>query len=228
MVDLAAAVITLLVVAWLLWASRKGLDLADEGFYLLTARHPEDVVMMPTSFHHVTSWLLRATGGSIVAMRIVWRARHRGRRRRPRRRRACRLWRETLVARGLGGDDERAARVQLAPSDAVLQHLQRLGGGRRDGLRAARARCDAPGAVRPDAVARVDVRHRALPGALGVREVSDRGGHGRARDDRDRRLAGARAAGTRDSARPGWSRAPPARRRSCSSPSCRRTTGGAR
>ena len=71
MVDLAAAVITLLVVAWLLWASRKGLDLADEGFYLLTARHPEDVVMMPTSFHHVTSWLLRATGGSIVAMRSL-------------------------------------------------------------------------------------------------------------------------------------------------------------
>ena len=69
--DFAAAVVTLLVFAWLLAASGKGFDLTDEGFYLLTARHPEDVVMMSTSFHHVTSWLLWATGGSIAAIRII-------------------------------------------------------------------------------------------------------------------------------------------------------------
>jgi hypothetical protein len=71
MVDAAAAVITVLVVGWLLWAGGKGLDLTDEGFYLLTARHPEDVVMMTTSFHHLTAWLLSATGGSIALMRIA-------------------------------------------------------------------------------------------------------------------------------------------------------------
>lgn len=69
--DAAAAIITLAVLAWLLWASGRGLDLTDEGFYLLTARHPEDVVMMPTVFHHVTSWLLWATGGSVAALRII-------------------------------------------------------------------------------------------------------------------------------------------------------------
>jgi hypothetical protein len=69
--DTAATAITLLVVAWLLWASGKGLDLTDEGLYLLAARHPEDVVMMTTSFHHFTAWLFWATGGSLVAMRIA-------------------------------------------------------------------------------------------------------------------------------------------------------------
>jgi hypothetical protein len=69
--DAAAAFITLAVLAWLLWASGKGLDVTDEGFYLLTARHPEDVVMMPTAFHHVTSWLFWAVGGSIAALRII-------------------------------------------------------------------------------------------------------------------------------------------------------------
>lgn len=69
--DSAAALVTLLVLAWLLGVSGRGLDLTDEGFYLLTARHPEDVVMMTTSFHHVTSWLLWATGGSIAAIRII-------------------------------------------------------------------------------------------------------------------------------------------------------------
>jgi hypothetical protein len=70
-VDCAATVIALFVFAWLLWASGRGLDLTDEGFYLLTARHPEDVVMMTTSFHHLTAWLLWATGGSIAALRIA-------------------------------------------------------------------------------------------------------------------------------------------------------------
>lgn len=69
--DAAAAVITLSVIAWLIWASGKGLDVTDEGFYLLTARHPEDVVMMPTAFHHMTSWLLWATAGSVAALRVI-------------------------------------------------------------------------------------------------------------------------------------------------------------
>jgi hypothetical protein len=69
--DGAAIVMTAFVIAALLWASNKGLDLSDEGFYLLTAQHPDDVVMMTTSFHWVTSWLWWATGGNVVWMRIA-------------------------------------------------------------------------------------------------------------------------------------------------------------
>lgn len=71
MMDAAAAAITLLVVAWLLWASGKGLDLSDEGYYLLTARHPDDVAMSATAFHHLSAWLFRAAGESVAAMRIA-------------------------------------------------------------------------------------------------------------------------------------------------------------
>lgn len=70
-VNAAAVTITLLVIVWLLLACNKGLDVTDEGFYLLTAQHPGDVLMMPTSFYWISSWLLWATGGSIVWMRIV-------------------------------------------------------------------------------------------------------------------------------------------------------------
>jgi hypothetical protein len=70
-IEAAAAVITLTVLAWLLWASGRGFDVTDEGFYLLTARHPEDVVSTPTLFYHLTSWLYWATGGSIAGLRMA-------------------------------------------------------------------------------------------------------------------------------------------------------------
>src|SRR3954454_3897609 len=69
--DGAAITITAAVLSWLVWASDKGLDLTDEGFYLVTAQHPGDVLMLTTSFHWFTSWLLWMTAGSVAWIRIA-------------------------------------------------------------------------------------------------------------------------------------------------------------
>lgn len=72
--DLSIFVLGLLVlieVVFLIWTFDKGLDLTDEGFYLLSATHPEDVLISFSSFHWLTYPIFKLVRGDIFSFRLV-------------------------------------------------------------------------------------------------------------------------------------------------------------
>ena len=59
------------VFRFLLWTSRRGYDITDEGYYFLGARHPADVVMSPTASHAELSLLFAAVRWNIPRYRVA-------------------------------------------------------------------------------------------------------------------------------------------------------------
>ena len=52
-----------------IWASRRGFDLIDGGYYYLTYKFPADVADTHTSFHLIAGMIFRGLGENIVAFR---------------------------------------------------------------------------------------------------------------------------------------------------------------
>jgi hypothetical protein len=63
------AVIYLGLLAFAVWISDKGLNIFDEGFYLLQARYPDEVLASPTSYYHYSAFLFKLSGYNIVIFR---------------------------------------------------------------------------------------------------------------------------------------------------------------
>jgi hypothetical protein len=58
-------------VRFALWASGRGLDITDEGYYLVSARYPADVVMMVTASHRLLRPLFAAVGWNLPLYRAA-------------------------------------------------------------------------------------------------------------------------------------------------------------
>ena len=54
-----------------IWASRRGFDLIDGGYYYLTYKFPADVADTHTSFHLIAGMIFRGLGENIVAFRLT-------------------------------------------------------------------------------------------------------------------------------------------------------------
>ena len=61
----------LAVVPFLVWASKRGFDITDEGFYLLGAQFPNEILMWPDSAHRYTAILFSLVGHDVVVLRWV-------------------------------------------------------------------------------------------------------------------------------------------------------------
>ncbi len=59
---------TLVVVVW---SCRRGFDITDNGYYLLTAAHPEDVAVALTSAHRYAWLVLLLSGYDIFLFRVI-------------------------------------------------------------------------------------------------------------------------------------------------------------
>jgi len=54
-----------------IWASHRGFDLIDGGYYYLTYKFPSDVADAHTSFHLIAGMIFRGLGENIVAFRLT-------------------------------------------------------------------------------------------------------------------------------------------------------------
>lgn len=54
---------------YLAWASTRGFNLTDEGYYLLASQHPADVLAWANAGHVYTAVLYRLGGGDVIALR---------------------------------------------------------------------------------------------------------------------------------------------------------------
>jgi len=57
--------------AFLVYASDRGINLFDEGYYLLASQHPEDVLAWSNSAHVYTAFLWRLAGEDLARFRLV-------------------------------------------------------------------------------------------------------------------------------------------------------------
>jgi len=64
-------ILAVFTVVFLMWASNKGFDITDEGFYLLSSQFPSEVNIFVNTAHIYTSMLYRMTGGNVVALRLA-------------------------------------------------------------------------------------------------------------------------------------------------------------
>ena len=71
LVAIVVAVLTASVVGFLAWISPRGFDITDEGFYLLEAQFPGDVVNAASKGYLTTAILFRMTSRNIVAFRVA-------------------------------------------------------------------------------------------------------------------------------------------------------------
>lgn len=62
--------LNLIVIGFLVWASDKGFDITDEGFYLLASQFPMDVSMWTGMFYLYTSGLYSIAGHSVIILRL--------------------------------------------------------------------------------------------------------------------------------------------------------------
>ncbi|MBY4731304.1 hypothetical protein [Cupriavidus pauculus] len=67
----ASAVVSLLVLCWVLWFCQYGIDFADEGFYLVWIANPYKYSVSATQFGYVYHPLYLLLNGSAVALRIA-------------------------------------------------------------------------------------------------------------------------------------------------------------
>jgi hypothetical protein len=69
----ALATIACLVgaIGFLVWTSTRGLDITDEGMYLLSTRYPADVAMTSSGFHVLLHPLFRLVGWNVAAFRVA-------------------------------------------------------------------------------------------------------------------------------------------------------------
>jgi hypothetical protein len=65
------AIIYLGLIAFAVWTSNKGLSITDEGFYLLQAQYPHEVIASSTSYHYYSALVLKITGYNVVAFRLL-------------------------------------------------------------------------------------------------------------------------------------------------------------
>jgi len=67
----ALGALAVLGAAIAIWASRRGFDLIDGGYYYLTYKFPADVADTHTSFHLIAGMIFRGLGENIVAFRLT-------------------------------------------------------------------------------------------------------------------------------------------------------------
>lgn len=58
------------LIVFAVWASNKGLSITDEGFYLLQAQYPEEVIASATSYYYYSALVFKITGYNIIAFRL--------------------------------------------------------------------------------------------------------------------------------------------------------------
>src|SRR4051794_37322768 len=63
--------VLLLATSFVAWTAPRGLDITDEGMYLLMSRHPEDVKASMSSAHFYSSALFNLAGHDIAVFRLV-------------------------------------------------------------------------------------------------------------------------------------------------------------
>ncbi|MEO8626610.1 MAG: hypothetical protein ABI612_00710 [Betaproteobacteria bacterium] len=70
-VNVAFAVLAVLLTAFLVWTTFRGFDLWDEGFYLIMARHPADIGAYAGSYYYYTGALFSLSGFDIPTFRSL-------------------------------------------------------------------------------------------------------------------------------------------------------------
>jgi hypothetical protein len=70
LVDAALVIIVVVAFGWFLIFVDRGLDITDEGMYLLSARYPRDIWAATTDYHFYLAWLYRVSGQSVVGLRL--------------------------------------------------------------------------------------------------------------------------------------------------------------
>ena len=63
-------IIYLGLIAFAIWTSNKGLNIRDEGFYLLQAQYPDEVIASPTSYYYYSALVFKLAGYNVVVFRI--------------------------------------------------------------------------------------------------------------------------------------------------------------
>jgi hypothetical protein len=64
-------IIYLGLIAFAIWTSNKGLNIMDEGFYLLQAQYPDEVIASHTSYYYYSAFIFKLTGYNVVAFRLL-------------------------------------------------------------------------------------------------------------------------------------------------------------
>ena len=59
------------LIAFAIWTSNKGLNIMDEGFYLLQAQYPDEVIASHTSYYYYSAFIFKLTGYNVVAFRLL-------------------------------------------------------------------------------------------------------------------------------------------------------------
>jgi hypothetical protein len=69
--NFAAGLCLASIIAYVAWASGRGIDITDNGYYLLSSAHPGDVLVSLTSAHEYTARLLWFARGEVAAFRAA-------------------------------------------------------------------------------------------------------------------------------------------------------------
>jgi hypothetical protein len=69
--NISIVIITFFVIFFIAWASNKGFDITDEGFYLLASQHPQQMQIWPDVFYVYTSILYHLVLNNIVLFRLT-------------------------------------------------------------------------------------------------------------------------------------------------------------
>ena len=64
-----SAIVTLLILGWVFWFSRYGIDFTDEGYYLVSISNPFEYKVSPTQFGYIYHPLYELLNGDIAALR---------------------------------------------------------------------------------------------------------------------------------------------------------------
>lgn len=70
-VALMLFLLSVITIVLLIWSSNKGLDVTDEGIYLMATQFPEEVKIAPSVFYFYTAGLYIIAGHNLIALRII-------------------------------------------------------------------------------------------------------------------------------------------------------------
>lgn len=68
---LTLPLLSVITISLLFWTCNKGLDVTDEGIYLMASQFPMDVEVATSVYYIYTAWLYAIAGYNLVALRII-------------------------------------------------------------------------------------------------------------------------------------------------------------